>query len=285
MTNVPYSTLVSSDDLLQHVNDPAWIVFDCRFVLGDPDEGRRRYLEGHMPNARYADLNKDLSSPATARSGRHPLPNAAELTEKLRAWGVNDDSQVVVYDDAAGAIAGRMWWLLRYLGHKNAAVLDGGLKKWIDENKPMQKGEAPASTPGNFSGEPNDEAWIETAELERIRGREDVVIIDARAPERYSGEKENVDAEGGHIPGSINHPLQTNLDETGCFRPADELRAMYSGLHKPQTIHSCGSGVTACHNLLAMEIAGFPATRLYVGSWSEWIRSPQRPRAVGKAPG
>ncbi len=285
MANGSYTTLISSDDLLHRVNDSTWVIFDCRFTLADPGEGRRRYLGGHVPNARYADLDKDLSSPATAQSGRHPLPDAAEFAEKLRAWGVSNDSQVVVYDDAFGAIAGRMWWLLRYLGHKSTAVLDGGFKKWLDENKPVQKEEAPVAAPGDFSGKPHDEAWVETAELERIRERDDVVIIDARAPERYSGEKENVDAEGGHVPGSINHPLQANLDENGCFRPAAELRETYGALHKPQTIHSCGSGVTACHNLLAMEIAGFPASRLYVGSWSEWIRSPQRPRAVGKTPG
>ncbi len=279
------TTLVSSDELLRYLGNPAWVIFDCRFVLSDPDAGRQRHLRGHVPGARYVDLNKDMSSPATPTSGRHPLPDADELIAKLRAWGVNADSQIVVYDDVAGSIAGRMWWLLRYLGHNGVAVLDGGFGKWENEKKPLEQGKTAPAAAGNFSGKAHDAMWVETAELELIRECDDTVIIDARAPERYSGEKEGVDSEGGHIPGSINHPLQTNLDRNGCFRPADELRETYTALHKPCTIHSCGSGVTACHNLLAMEIAGLPGSRLYVGSWSEWIRSPQRPRATGKEPG
>ncbi len=285
MPDAAYTTLVSSDELLAHLDDPAWVVFDCRFVLKNPDAGRNGYLQAHVPGAHYVDLNKDMSSPATSASGRHPLPHADELAAKLRAWGVDNNSQIVVYDDVSGSIAGRMWWLLRYLGHEAAAVLDGGFGKWRDEGKPVEEGAtAPAAT-GNFTGEAHDEMWVEIAELERALKDTDAVVIDARPPERYSGEQEGVDSEGGHIPGSINHPLQTNLDKNGCFRSADELREMYTGLNKPHAIHSCGSGVTACHNLLAMEIAGFPGSRLYVGSWSEWIRSPQRPRATGKEPG
>ena len=280
-----HTTLASSDDLLRHLDDPDWILFDCRFDLKEPAAGHALYLRGHIPGARYADLDKDLSSAVTPTSGRHPLPHTDELINKLRDWGVNQTSQVIVYDDVSGFIAGRMWWLLRYLGHTAVAVLDGGFEKWHREGLPLEAGEIAAATKGNFVGAANDAMWVKTESLERLLRDGDTAVIDARAPKRYSGEEESVDSEGGHIPGSINQPLQNNLDEHGCFRPADELREIYAKLHKPRTIHSCGSGVTACHNLLAMEIAGFPGLQLYVGSWSEWIRSPQRPRATGMEPG
>ena len=280
-----YPTLVSTDELFRHLNDPAWVVFDCRFVLGNPHLGHNHYLEGHVPDALYADLNKDLSSPVTPTSGRHPLPSTKNLVARLRDWGVNNNTQVVVYDDVRGSIAGRMWWLLRYMGHPETAVLDGGFEKWRDENRPLESGETVPTGTGNFSGKPNDSMFITTEELERVFRKDDTVVIDARTPERYSDEKESVDSKGGHIPGSINHPLQTNLDANGCFRSAAELRESYAGLRRQNTIHSCGSGVTACHNLLAMEIAGLSGSRLYVGSWSEWIRSPGRPCTTGKEPG
>ena len=277
-----HTTLVSSGGLLPKLSDPDWLIFDCRFDLKEPAAGHALYLRGHIPGARYANLDTDLSSAVTLTSGRHPLPRSEELINKLRDWGVNRTSQIVVYDDVSGFIAGRMWWLLRYLGHTAVALLDGGFEKWRREGLPLEAGETvPATTQGDFDGEANDDLWITTEELERVLSDNDTVVIDARAPERYSGENENVDSEGGHIPGSLNQPLQNNLDEHGCFRPAEELRKIYGALHKPHTIHSCGSGVTACHNLLAMEIADLPGSRLYVGSWSEWIRSPHRPRATG----
>ena len=285
MAGTTYTTLISSDELFRHLDAPGWVILDCRFSLKDPALGHRQYLEGHVPGAHYADLDKDMSSPATPASGRHPLPSPEELIGKLRGWGVCGDSQVVVYDDTRGTIAGRMWWLLRYLGHESVAVLDGGLAKWLDENRTLEAGAAAPAAPGDFAGAANDSMWVTTGEIERVRAHDDTAIIDARSPERYRGEREEVDSEAGHIPGSVNHPLQTNLDEHGCFRPAAELRETYARLRKPRTIHSCGSGVTACHNLLAMEIAGLPGSQLYVGSWSEWIRSPQRPRAAGKDPG
>ena len=279
------TTIVCCDTLARNLDDPRWAVFDCRFALQDPDAGRQAYLREHIPTARYVHLDHDLSSPATPDSGRHPLPQPDELIAKLRDWGVNRNSQIAVYDDSSGAIAGRLWWLLRYLGHTDVAVLNGGFKQWQAENKPLESGAGKPAPAGDFGGEAHDDMWVTTAELERTYQNEDTVVIDARNAERYSGEQENVDNEGGHIPGSLNHPLQTNLDEHGCFLPAEKLREMYAPLRKSRTIHSCGSGVTACHNLLAMEIAGFTGTQLYVGSWSEWIRSPQRPRARGKQPG
>ena len=285
MSDINYTTLISSDRLFQHLDDHNWVVFDCRFVLSVPDAGYKNYLQGHIPGARYAHLNKDLSSPIKKNSGRHPLPLIDEFEEKLRAWGVDKHSQLVVYDDVAGAIAGRMWWLLRYLGHKNIAVLDGGFGKWCAEARPVTEKETVLTRVGNFSGQIHDSMQIKTEELERILRYKDTIVIDARSPERYSGKNETVDSEGGHITGSVNHSLQTNLDENACFLSADKLRDSYHGLYKPITVHSCGSGVTACHNLLAMELAGFSKTRLYVGSWSEWIRSRERPRSIGEEPG
>lgn len=279
-----YDTLVSTDALAQLAGKPELTVFDCRFVLSDPAAGHGRYQEAHIPGAHYVDLNEDLSSAATPESGRHPLPLLDELEEKLRLWGVGKHSQVVVYDDAAGAIAGRMWWLLRYAGHQSVALLDGGFGKWQEEGRPLTSSSSMMPRPGDFSASPHPSMQITTAELERSFRDGNTTVIDARSPERYSGEKETVDSEGGHIPGAVNHYLRNNLDEHGCFLPQEKLRSMYTRLQKPNTVHSCGSGVTACHNLLAMEIAGLNSGRLYVGSWSEWIRSKERPRATGKAP-
>ena len=273
MTNRTYDTLISTEALAGILGNPALVVFDCR-------AGRRQYLESHIPGASYVDLNKDMSSAITPASGRHPLPPVGELAEKLRRWGVNNHSQVVVYDDVAGAIAGRMWWLLRYLGHNNVALLDGGFNKWLNEAKPLAV-ETPVVTSGNFSHKEQASMQINTPALERILEDESTVVIDARSPDRYSGEKEPVDSEGGHIPSSINHHFQNNLDEHDCFRPVEELQGIYGRLREFRTIHSCGSGVTACHNFLAMEVAGLPGGRLYVGSWSEWIRSRERPRETG----
>ena len=283
-----YDTIVSTDHLLHHTADPKWVTFDCRFVLGKPDLGRQKYLEGHIPAARYADLDKDLSSAPTAATGRHPLPDPHHLVDKLHDWGVDQDSQIVVYDDVSGSIAGRFWWLLRWLGHTAVAVLDGGIDKWEKEGNLLETGEwvPPDAAPGgNFAFGCDDRLRIEAAEVESLLGQEDAVIIDARAPSRYSGERETVDMEGGHIPTAINHSLLQNLDDEGCFLLAPQLRKMFEKLYKPTTVHSCGSGVTACHNILAMKLAGFPDTRLYVGSWSEWIRSSQRPRVKGSEPG
>ena len=280
MTSATYDTLVSTDALSRMLGDPALVIFDCR-AGGESGAGRRRYLESHIPGANHADLDTDMSSTVTPASGRHPLPPVDLLAEKLRRRGVSNHSQVVVHDDMAGAIAGRMWWLLRYLGHKHVALLDGGFGKWLDEGKPLVSGNPVAVAPGNFSPRIQASMQIDTPALERILKDENTVVIDARSPERYRGEKEPVDSEGGHIPGSVNHYFPNNLDEHNCFRPVEELQGIYGPLCKPRTIHSCGSGVTACHNFLAMEIAGLPGGQLYVGSWSEWIRSRERPREIG----
>ena len=280
-----YQTIVSSAEVAKHLEDPKWIIFDCRFVIPKPEAGRQQYLDSHIQGAHYADLDRDLSSAPTASSGRHPLPKAQDLANKLQHWGLNQDSQIVVYDDANSSLAVRMWWLLRWLGHRTTAVLDGGFSQWSQEGRPVRAGQEAMLEPGGFMAQANDDMWVSTETVLSSLGKADCVIIDARAPTRYSGESETVDHEKGHIPTSINRPLSQNLDENHCFLPAEKLKQVFAPLQQPLTIHSCGSGVTACHNILAMEIAGLTGSRLYVGSWSEWARSSQRPRATGMKPG
>lgn len=278
------TTLVDTETLASHLEDPSWIVFDCRFVLTDPSAGACAYLEGHIPRAQYAHLDEDLSSPVTPTSGRHPLPDPVTLAHKLGQWGVDAKRQVVTYDDSHGAIAGRLWWLLRWLGHDAVAVLDGGLSKWQHEGRSLT---AYASTmsASEFRAQPNDSLWLTASSVETMIERDGYRLLDNRTRERFVGDAEPLDRVAGHIPSAINWPLQDNLDESGCFLPADRLREQFSKLLSgtaPESIVSmCGSGVTACHNILALEVAGIPGTRLYAGSWSEWITNNTRPVAKG----
>ena len=280
-----FTTLVSTEVLADHLQDPDWVIFDCRFVLTAPESGRQAYSTAHIPGARYAHLDQDLSSPITADSGRHPLPDPDVLATKLGAWGVDNNTQVVVYDDSFGAIAGRLWWLLRWLGHEQVALLDGGLPKWQREQRPMTA-DPPTITPKSFKPSINNDMWVETTVVCEALRHGDTLIIDARAEERFCGEVEPLDTVAGHVPGAINYPFEDNLDFSGAFLSASDLRADYLDLladHRPQqVIHMCGSGVTACHNILAMEHAGLHGARLYAGSWSEWIRDPARPVATGE---
>ena len=276
-----YTTIISASELFAQLDNPKWIIFDCRFNVTQPQWGREQYDTGHIPGAFYCDLDKDLSSPPTSDSGRHPLPDAQTLGLKLAAWGVSDNSQVVVYDEAVGAVAARMWWTLRWLGHNAVAVLDGGLKQWNEAAYPLNT-ELPKTKPkGNFQPHPNDDLWVSTAEVERVGTDADTVLIDARSQARFRGEEEQVDPVGGHIPGALNRPLTDNMGSDGRFLSSQQLRDYYAPLCREQVIHYCGSGVTACHNLLAMEVAGLGLQQLYVGSWSEWIRSKDRPLATG----
>jgi thiosulfate/3-mercaptopyruvate sulfurtransferase len=262
------------------------ILFDCRFSLDDTGLGRRRYLEGHIPGARYAHLDNDLSSPITPQSGRHPLPDPVRFGDWLGRCGVSKQHLVVAYDDAGGMLAARLWWLLRWVGHEAVAVLDGGLPAWLAAGGALET-EVPEPTPAVFEAKPDDDLWLSAAALEQALAADEVCIVDARSPERFSGEQEPLDPVGGHIPGAINLPCDQNLLQgDGRFLPDDALRARFAatiGSHRlPRVVHSCGSGVTACHNLLAMEVAGLGFSRLYPGSWSEWIRSPQRAVATGR---
>ena len=274
-----FTTLVSADQLAQHLHDPQWVVIDCRFALTRTESGRQAYAKAHIPGARYAHLNEDLSGPIKPASGRHPLPDPPLLAEKLGLWGIDQSKQVIVYDDSFGSMAVRLWWLLRWLGHDAVALLDGGFPSWARQGRELSA-EIPAVRLAEFHPAPDDSLWVDSKTvLESLRTKS--LIIDARADERFSGLFEPLDKVAGHIPGSINSPFEDNLDARGNFLPAEELRAHYESLlhgARPEEVtHMCGSGVTACHNLLALEIAGMPGGKLYAGSWSEWITDPSRP--------
>jgi thiosulfate/3-mercaptopyruvate sulfurtransferase len=279
-----YTSIISTHDLADHLNDPHWVIIDCRFNLAQPEWGHQSYLEQHISGAVFADLDQHLSSPKTNQSGRHPLPDLDQLAEQCSRWGIDENTQVVVYDAAGGSFAGRLWWLLRVLGHKNVAVLDGSLQKWLHENRPVASGEEirPAAA---FHAHINPALWVDAETVDRIRQNPDYVLIDARAPERYSGETEPIDAIGGHIPGAVNRFHGNNLSSEGTFLTPEVLRTQFLDLlgdvPSENAIVYCGSGVTSIHHLVAMELAGLTGARLYPGSWSEWIRDPNRPIANG----
>ncbi|MBU0594359.1 MAG: sulfurtransferase [Gammaproteobacteria bacterium] len=280
-----FTTLVSAAQLAQHLDDPDWIIFDCRFTLSDPDSGRRAYQTAHIPGARYAHLNDDLSSAVTATSGRHPLPDPQLLAQKLGQWGVDNSKQIVVYDDSFGSMACRMWWDLRWLGHESIALLDGGIQRWIRDGHPMTA-DTSVITPTQFNANIDNSMWVDAQCIEEALLSDKCLIIDARAEERFSGEREVLDKVPGHIPGSINYPFEDNLDMGGTYMSAEELQEAYldllNGVDPQRVVHMCGSGVTACHSVIAMEHAGLKGARLYPGSWSEWITDPGRPVETGE---
>lgn len=279
-----FNTLITPEVLRSEAGEGSWVVFDCDFNLADKDAGRRRYEAGHVPGARYLDLERDLSNPVSETSGRHPLPNWRRLARVLGDSGVSTDSQVVCYDASGGTMAARLWWLLRWLGHEAVAVLEGGWQGWQKAGLPIS-GEMPAPKPALFTPHPARDQVIDTETLLDLLGQTGFRLLDARAPERFRGEVEPIDPVAGHIPGAINAPCADNLDAKGRFLPADQLRKRYlallDGRNPAEAIAMCGSGVTACHTLLAMEHAGLSGARLYAGSWSEWIRDPGRPVATG----
>lgn len=281
-----YTTLISTQELATQLGNPNWVVFDCRFALTDPNGGRVAYAEGHIPGARYVHLDDDLADLATPDAGRHPLPDPKTLSEKLCRWGVGINRQVVVYDDSYGSMAARMWWLLRWLGHPDVALLDGGYPKWQREKRPIAK-EAPVDIhSASCPSLPERSQWVSAQEVMESLSSDKTRLIDARPDRRFSGEYEPFDPVAGHVPGAINWPFDENLDFDGTFLAPEALRENYQALLKGaaphQVIHMCGSGVTACHNILAMEAAGLPGSRLYPGSWSEWIADPTHPVATGE---
>jgi thiosulfate/3-mercaptopyruvate sulfurtransferase len=280
-----FTTLVSTDELARRLDDPAWVVFDCRHDLAKPDLGRSEYLASHIPGARFMHMDEDLAGPPTGANGRHPLPDPAVFAAKLGAAGVGPGTQVVAYDAQGGVNASRLWWMLRWLGHDAVAVLDGGLGKWLREARPATA-ELPRVPAARFEPRPRPLAVDAAAVLARL-GSPAMKLLDARSGERYRGEAEPIDPVAGHIPGSLNRVVRENL-ERGAFKPPARLReeflALLGGSAPETVVHSCGSGVAACHNLLAMEIAGLTGSRLYPGSWSEWIADPARPRATGPTP-
>ncbi len=273
-----YTTLISASALQQQLANPDYVIIDCRFSLADTAIGEANYRHGHLPNARYAHLDRDLSATITSQTGRHPLPDFRVLAKKLGAWGVGNHSQVIVYDDAGGAFAGRLWWLLRCLGHDKVGVLDGGIQHWQQQGYVITT-VLPKPQATVFRPYLNDSYWLTARQLENALAKKSVCLIDARTPERFAGQQEPIDPIAGHIPGASNRPFQLNLSN-GLFLAPEQLRQAFiklMGNHSPeQVVHNCGSGVTACHNLLAMEHAGLNGSKLYAGSWSEWIRDTNR---------
>ena len=277
-----HTTLIETGQLAELLSSAGIVVLDCRFDVARPDAGREAWRQGHIPGARYVDLDRDMASVPDDRSGRHPLPAMDSFKTLLGRLGVTPGGQVVVYDNAGGAIAARMWWLLRWAGHEAVALLDGGFPKWRSEGRPVTDETVPDAEL-RYPVSVREDGWISTEEVAAALAEGRLQLLDARAPERYRGEVEPLDGRAGHIPGSINMPLRGNLGEDGTFRSRDVLRRRFAPLAEDArpVCHSCGSGVTACHNLLAMAHAGLDPGRLYVGSWSEWIRDPARPVAVG----
>jgi thiosulfate/3-mercaptopyruvate sulfurtransferase len=308
---MPFRSLIDAAALQGLLGTARLAIIDCRFDLMKPEAGRQDFLRAHIPGARYADLNRDLSAPVTARTGRHPLPAPEAFAGRLAQLGIANDSQVVAYDEASGAFAARLWWMLRWLGHDAVAVLDGGFQAWTRLRLPLQSGE-PSETDASVAAAPVPPfvprlraAAVTTAELERALFPSaplspaplspaplssaplppKPLLVDARAPERFAGTVEPIDPVAGHVPGAVNHPFSTSLAADNRFLPPAELRARWlerlAGTAPENLIAMCGSGVTACHNLLSLEVAGLPGGKLYAGSWSEWIRDPRRPIARG----
>lgn len=274
--------LVSCDQLAMHLDDRDWRIIDCRHQLSDVTYGERAYVEGHVSGAFFLHLDRDLSGPMTGRNGRHPLPDPEVLARRLGAIGITRQTMVVVYDDAEGMVAGRLWWMLRWLGHDRVAVLDGGFPRWAAQGLPVTK-TAPSCDPVVFKADPSHD-WVVSAESVLANlDRQEFIVVDARGADRFRGENETIDPVGGHIPYALSRPFRDNLNEDGTFRSAEELRQAYSdllgGKRPEQVVMQCGSGVSACHNLIAMELAGLPGARLYAGSWSEWCSDPARPVA------
>jgi thiosulfate/3-mercaptopyruvate sulfurtransferase len=294
------TTLITPRQLAARLEDRDLAVIDCRFDLGRPGWGREAYASARIPLALYAHLDHDLSGKITASTGRHPLPPVDEMAVRLGEWGIDAQVQVVAYDQGSGAYAARLWWLLRWLGHPRVAVLDGGMAAWQEERLPLEttrradsRAQAQPGRPARrFEPRPEAEMVVSTTELEElVASRQiagaDVVLVDARSADRFAGRNETIDPVAGHIPGARNHPFTENVDTAGRFIDRATLRERFAktleGVAPDAAICMCGSGVTACHNLLAMEVAGLQGARLYAGSWSEWIRDPKRPITTGTA--
>ena len=259
-------------------------LFDCRFDLANTRWGAAEFAAAHLPGAHHLDLDRDLSGPITAASGRHPLPDPQALARRLGELGVDASMQIVAYDQGNGAYAARLWWLARWIGLTNVAVLDGGIAAWRAAGLPLETA-VRSPRPRALEARVDANAWVSTADVNALRERQGTLIVDARGAERFAGRNETLDSVAGHVPGARNLPFLGNLGADGRFLPADALRRRWSvflgSMPATSVVAMCGSGVTACHNLLALEHAGFPGARLYAGSWSEWIRDPHRPVATG----
>lgn len=283
---MPIAQLISPRELAARQQAPNLVILDCRFALEDADYGQRSYAQGHIDGAAFADLERDLSGPVTkGKTGRHPLPDPKVLLEKLRGWGINDNSDIVLYDDGPGAFAARAWWLLAWLGKRDGVyLLDGGLKAWHAAGLPLSL-DAPGNKPGQFKGEPDMSLLLSAERLQSRLGRPSLTLIDARAEPRFRGEVEPIDPVAGHIPGAQCLAFTDNLGADGRFLAPEQLHERFAqalhGRSPTDLVAYCGSGVTACHNLFAMALAGYPLGALYAGSWSEWITDARREVATG----
>lgn len=280
-----FTTLINTTDLAAHLDDPNWVIIDCRFFLNHPELGRKQYLDSHIPGAVYADLDKDLSGPIIAgTTGRHPLPSVETFAATVASWGIDENVQVVAYDGAGGMVAGRLWWMLNWIGHESVAVLDGDFRAWFHEERPTVQGEETRAA-RTFTPHLHSERVVTTDDLLAHLNDPKITLLDARARDRFRGENETLDAKAGHIPGAKSAPYVENLDAHGRFLSPEQLAGRFHNLigDRPveQVVLSCGSGVTAAHNALAMAHAGLGKPRLYAGSWSEWIADPTRPIATG----
>ena len=278
-----FTTLISTEALAAS-REAAWAVVDCRYDLKDTAAGRLQYLAGHIPGAVYASLSHDLSGPPDGSNGRHPLPSVDAMRHTFGRLGITPGMQVVVYDQDMGMYASRLWWMLRYLGHDAVALLDGGWGKWTREGRPVLSGEE-TRQPTTFPVRPPVEPVLDAAGVSRLIGDASNLLIDARSPDRFAGQQETLDRAAGHIPGAVNHFFRRNAGEDGTMLLPEQLRATFNALlagrAPEQAVMYCGSGVTACQNLLAMAHAGLHGTRLYPGSWSEWSSDPSRPVETG----
>ncbi len=274
------TTLIDSETLTHHLDATNWIIVDCRYDLADKSVGRNSYLNSHIKGAVFADVYDDLSGPPVTDHGRHPLPSEKALNSLFSRLGINHDSQVIVYDNACACFAGRLWWMLRYMGHEAVAVLDGGWQIWEEAGLPVVSGEE-SNADTDFKGQANIDRLVTVNSVAAAE-----LLIDSRDPERYMGNCEPLDRAAGHIPGAINRFWKDNLDSDGFFKNPDQLRKefehSFGATDVRNTVFYCGSGVTACHNILAVAHAGLDEPSLYAGSWSDWCSDPERPVATGK---
>ncbi|WP_095101016.1 sulfurtransferase [Pseudomonas sp. Irchel 3A5] len=283
---MPIAQLISPQQLAARQLQPGLVILDCRFALEDTSYGQRSYADGHIDGSSFADLERDLSGPISkGKTGRHPLPDPQKLVERLQYWGINADSDVVLYDDGPGAFAARAWWLLAWLGKRDGVfILDGGLKAWHAAGLPLSL-DPPGKEPGTFTGQPDGSLVLNAEQLQARLGEPELTLIDARAEARFRGEVEPIDPVAGHIPGAQCAAFNENLGPDGRFLPAEQLKQRFAeklqGRPPESLVAYCGSGVTACHNLFALCLAGYPLGALYAGSWSEWITDPGREVATG----
>jgi thiosulfate/3-mercaptopyruvate sulfurtransferase len=275
-----FTTLITADELARQLDDSQWIVCDCRHDLTDYEAGRREYASAHIPGARFLHLDEDLSGPKTGLNGRHPLPHPATFALRLGALGIDSTKQVIAYDASGGCYAARLWWMLRWSGHSAVAVLDGGWQAWTAGGHPVSA-EEPRVQSATYTPRLRPDLAVDAAYVATHCTDPAIALIDARAPDRFRGENETLDPVAGHIPGALNRFFRSNLEASGSFKPAEALKNEFVsllGTRSPGTaVHQCGSGVTACHNLLAMEHAGLSGSRLYAASWSEWVSDRSRP--------